>query len=86
MPQAENGDLEVTFGSGLEALSAKLAAKAAKGRKRDTLFEDYMRRRRCSSQAVHWTCMVRICLPGHAWSSVSSSRRTPSFRACMGLR
>ena len=37
----------MTFGSGLEALSAKLAAKAAKGRKRDTLFEDYMRRRRC---------------------------------------
>ena len=44
--QDEEGDLEVTFGPGLEALSAKLAEKAAKGKKRDTLWEDYLRRRR----------------------------------------
>ena len=38
--------MEVTFGGGLEALSTRLAEKKARKGKKDTLFEEYMRRRR----------------------------------------
>ena len=59
--QEDQGDLEVTFGPGLEALSAKLAEKAAKGgKKRDTLWEDYMRRRRCLSWRARVFKSIRV--------------------------
>ena len=61
--QEGNLDMQVTFGGGLEALSSRLAEKATRKGKKDTLFEEYMRRRRWVTGAVIkvlYSCCVGV--------------------------
>ena len=75
-------DMQVTFGGGLEALSSRLAEKATGKGKKDTLFEEYMRRRRWACRCCYKHAVFLWCGCGNTlWAGT----RAMSNQACAGI-